>query len=336
MNKLNTLFGLILITSILFLVACGDSGNNTSTEETGKSYEFKMTHVTQTGHIWHKFSEKFGEELKNRSDGRMTLEIFPAAQLGPEADMVQQLSTGSLDFALLTVPYLSTRFPELDAWNLPFLFNDYEEVLTAQNTEPAQKMLDLLSTQGLVGMDYFFPTNHNLFVKGDPIKTVDDVVGKKLRFTGGKSVLDYWSRLGASPIAMGLQEVYNAMQTGVIDGMSIDINPMHSEKLYEVGDTYIKTNHMAFGGIVTASKVNYQNMPEEDRKIIDEAVATAVEWAEKEIVKIENENLIKLQEFVNVVELENRQQFIEEATPIYEEYSSQYTLIKEFVDTVKK
>ena len=173
-------------------------------------------------------------------------------------------------------------------------------------------------------------------MKGDPIKSVDDVAGKKLRFTGGKSVLDYWSGLGASPIAMGLPEVYNAMQTGVIDGMSIDVNPMHSEKYYEVGDSFIKTNHMAFGGIVTTGKANYENMPEEDRKIIDEALAAAVEWAEKEIVTIESDNFVKLEELVDVVELENREEFIEKAQDIYDEYASQHELIKEFLEALKK
>ncbi|RDU38738.1 C4-dicarboxylate ABC transporter substrate-binding protein [Neobacillus piezotolerans] len=338
MKKLKPILGMILTSAVLFLSACSGS-SETETKaagEKGKTYEFKMTHVTQTGHIWHKFAEKFAEELEARSDGRMKLEIYPAAQLGPEADMVQQLSSGSLDFALITVPYLSSRFPELDAWNMPFLFEDLEDVLAAQETEPAQKMLGLLDSQGLKGMDYFFAANHNLLVNGDPIQSIDDVKGRKIRFAGGASVIDFWKGLGASPIAMGLPEVYNAMQTGVIDGVSIDTNPMLSEKFYEIGKTYVLTNHMAFGGIVTASKTKYESMPEEDQKIIDEALAAAVEWGEKEIVAISDKNLKELEKLVDVVELKNREQFSGEAKKIYEEYSNKSELIKEFISTVKK
>src|SRR5699024_8436054 len=94
------------------------------------------------------------EELHTRSDGRMNLELFPAAQLGPEADMVQQMQNGSLDFALLTVPYLSTRIEAFDAWNMPFLFEDLEAGIKASDTEPAQEMLGLLDEQRLKGIGY--------------------------------------------------------------------------------------------------------------------------------------------------------------------------------------
>ncbi|SFE38692.1 TRAP-type C4-dicarboxylate transport system, substrate-binding protein [Lentibacillus persicus] len=338
MKKTKGLLFVILIFAGLTLSACGDDGTaeSASDEDEGKTYEFKMSYVTQTGHIWHKFAEKFAEELDAKSDGRMTLDLYPAAQLGPEADMVQQLESGSLDFAVLTVPYLSTRFPELDAWNMPFLFEDLEASLAAQDTEPAQDMLGLLEEQGLRGMDYFFAANHNLLVNGDPITSLDDVDGRKLRFTGGESVLDFWEGLGASPIAMGLPEVYNAMQTGVIEGVSVDTNPMLSEKYHEIGENYVLTNHMAFGGIVTGSQSNYENMPKGDQEILNEALSEAVQWGEEKIVADEDDNLKELEDLVNVIELKNREEFIEEAEKMYEKYSEKNELIKKFIEEVRE
>lgn len=337
MKKAGILLVAILMLVVLILSACGDSDKTAGTSGgEGKTYKFKFTNVTAPAHIWNKFGEKLADELKTRSNGRMTMEIFPSAQLGPEADMVQQLQSGSLDFALITVPYLSTRFPALDGWNMPFLFKDLEASLAAQDTEPAQEMLELMKEQGLLGLDYFFAANHNLLVKGDPIKKLADVDGRKLRFTGGASVLDYWKGLGASPIAMGLPEVYNALQTGVIDGVSVDTNPMLSEKYYEIAKNYVLTNHMAFGGVFTASKKNYESMPKEDQKIVDEALAAAVKWGEAELVAGEKENLKKLGELINVVELGNRDEFIKEAQKIYDKYSSKDELIKKFIETVQK
>lgn len=331
--KLVTIISVIMM--LLILGACSNESSAGDNSSGGEEYTFKMTYVTQSGHIWHKFAEKFDEELNENSDGRMELDLYPAAQLGEESDMVEQLENGSIDFAVLTVPYLSTRFPELDAWNMPFLFDDLEDVIEAQETDSAQEMLGLLENQGLLGMDYFFAANHNLGVKGDSIRNIDDVKGKKIRFTGGESVLDYWKDLGASPISMGLPEVYNAMQTGVMEGVSVDTNPMLSEKFYEVSDEYVLSNHMAFGGIVASSKMNFEEMSDEDQEIVKSSLEEAVSWGKQKLVDDEEKNLEELEDDVEIVELEDRDKFKEKAEAIYEKYSEENDLIKEFIDEVK-
>lgn len=338
MRNLKSLFGIVLLVGILLLSACGDSGTSASNSGDvgdGETYEFKMSYVTQTGHNWHQFAENFKEELDERSDGRMNLELFPAAQLGPEADMVQQLESGTLDFALLTVPYVSTRIPEFDAWNMPFLFEDLQSGIEASDTEPAQKMLKLLEEQGLLGMGYMHTGTHSLLLKGKEINNLSDVKGKKLRFTGGASVMEFWEGLGASPIAMGLPEVYNSLQTGVIDGLSIDTNAILSEKYNEVSDNYILTKHMVFGGVITASLTNYENMPEEDQAIIDEAMDASIEWGKEQLVINDVEDLEEVESLVEVKELENREEFEKEAEKVHEEYAKKNELIKEFIEAVQ-
>lgn len=338
MKKSHLLFVLIATFIVLVLTACNNADKETSDAEGSgdQTYEFKMTYVTQTGHNWHQVATKLQEELKERSDGRMNLELFPAAQLGPEPDMVQQMSNGSLDFALLTVPYLSTRIEEFEAWNMPFLFNDLESGIKAAETEPAQKMLELLEDQGLIGMGYMHTGTHSLLLKDSVIQNLDDVKGHKLRFTGGASVLGFWEDLGASPIAMGLPEVYNALQTNVIDGVSIDTNALLSEKYYEIAENYVLTKHMVFGGVFAVSKVNYENMPENDRKIIDEAVQAALEWGKEQLVKNDIEDLEEVKGLVNVLELTNRNEFVEAAEAVHDEYAVKNELIKEFIDAVKE
>ena len=306
MSKLKTFF-IISIIMTLFLSGCSEEKSaKEGTSGNEESYNFKMTFVTQNTHIWNSFAEKFAEELSDKSDGRMKMEIYPAAQLGPEPDMVQQLENGSIDFAVLTVPYLSSRFPSLDAWNMPFLFEDIETTMAAQDSESAQEMFGLLDGQGLKGIGYMFAGNHHLLMKNDAIKNVEDVKGLKIRFTGGPSVLDYWKGLGASPIAMGLPEVYSALQTGVIDGVSVDTNALLSEKFYEIADNFVLTSHMAFGGMIVGSKMNFEKMSEKDQKIIDEAAKVAAEWGRNELIRIDTENLTELEKHITVVELESR------------------------------
>jgi tripartite ATP-independent transporter DctP family solute receptor len=341
---------LIIAFSLLLLSACGGGGAGTSTgnstgnsggtenqktEDPGKTYNFKMTHITQTSHVWHMFAEKLAEELNTRSNGRMKMEIYPSGQLGPEKDMVQQLETGSIDFALITVPYLSSRVPELTAWNMPFMFPTLEDSVVAIQSEPAQKMLGLLESQGILGKGYMFAGNHQLLMKDTPVKSAADIKGKKIRVTGGPAVLDFFTAAGASPVAMGLTEVYSALQTGVMDGVSVDASGLITEKFYEIADYFVLTNHMAFPGIIVASKVVYDGMPAEDQKIVDEAIKGASEWGLQELLRLDKENTEKLKEHLTVMELEDRESFYQARDEIYAKYMDN-ELIKEFIEANMK
>lgn len=356
MKKMRFILMLVLLFSLAALYACGGNGSDESastndneatetteeatndsdsTSSSGETYEFKITYVTQTEHNWHQVAEKLKEELAERSDGRMELELYPAAQLGPEPDMVQQMSNGTLDFALLTVPYLSTRIPEFEAWNLPFLFETLEDGVKAIETDAAQQMLTLLEDQGIKGMGYMHTGTHSLVLKDTEINSLEDVKGKKLRFTAGAALLGYWEELGASPIAMGLPEVYNALQTGVIEGVSVDTNALLSEKYYEVSDSYLLTKHIVFGGVFGMSLANYEGMPDEDRQIVEEAVAAALEWGNEQLLINDKEDLEEVKGLLDVAELENRDEFVEKAKEIHAEFANEYELIDQFLNEIE-
>lgn len=121
---INTRTQTIVLLSLLFLLtACGtvDKKTNKNVEEQEEKV-FKLSHVVQENHIWHMIAEKFNDELESLSNGKMSVEIYPAAQLGAEQDMVQQLETGSIEFAFLTNAYMSTREELLNAWFVLFYF----------------------------------------------------------------------------------------------------------------------------------------------------------------------------------------------------------------------
>ena len=109
----------------------------------------------------------------------MSIEIFPSSQLGAEADMVQQLETGAIDIGLMTNAYMSTREVSLNSWFMPYLFTNLEQATAMRNSDEAKQMLDALSSQGLVGLDFIFAGNRHILMKDSFVNSPADLKGKK-------------------------------------------------------------------------------------------------------------------------------------------------------------
>lgn len=338
MKKNKKLTGIIsaCLSATLLLTACssGNQPSHSADPSAGATYSFKLTHITQPTHVWHQTAEKFAEELKTRSDNRMTVEIYPAGQLGPEKDMVQQLETGALDFGLITNGYMSTRLESLNAWFMPFVFDNLEEATQARSSEPAKEMLKALDNQGLVGMDFMFAGNRHILMKQSIVSSPEDAKGKKVRILGSPAIQDFWTALGAGPTPMPLPEVYTSLQTGVIDGIDIDLDALVTEKYYENAKHLTLSNHMTFPSVVVMSKATQAKLSPEDQQIVNEAMKAAVDWGVQEAVARETKNLEELKTLgIEIQELKDISAFNQIKNDIQKKYAEKDPLIKAFLET---
>ena len=327
----------VVASTLLLLAACGGTeaetgGNNESGE--GDTYKFKVAHVVQESHIWHKTAEKFSEELESLSDGRMTMEIYPASQLGLEADMVQQLETGAIDFGFLTNAYMSTREVSLNSWFMPFLFEDLEEAAKMRDSEETKNMLESLGSQGLLGMDIAFAGNRHILMNDGFIESPADLKGKKIRIIGSPAMQSFWEKTGAGPTAMPLPEVYTSLQTGVIDGMDIDLDALVTEKYYENAKYLTLTNQMTFPTVAVMSQASYDKLSTEDQEIVKTAMKNAVDWGVLEAIEREESNLAELEsQGVEVLHLEDSSSFEAISNEVREEYANKSEIIESFIET---
>ncbi|MFS0644087.1 TRAP transporter substrate-binding protein [Siminovitchia sp. 179-K 8D1 HS] len=345
MSKISKMKALLktsfIASAILALAACGggksSSGDSADQSKKEETKTFKISHVTQESHVWHKTAEKFGEELEKLSDGRMNVEIYPASQLGLEKDMVQQLETGSLEFGFLTNAYMSTRQDSLNAWFMPFTFKNLEEAAAMRDSDAAKKMLEELDSQGLVGLDFMFAGNRHVLLKDGAVNSPADLKGKKIRIIGSPAMQDFWEGVGAGPTAMPLSEVYTSLQTGVIDGIDIDLDALVTEKYYENAENLTLTNHMTFPTVIVMSKQVYDGLSEEDQKTVKEAMTNAVNWGIQEAVAREDKNLEELKKLgVKVEELKDPSSFDAITKQITDKYEGKSEVIKSFLEEAKK
>ncbi len=232
--------------------------------------EFRLGLITPPPHIWTKAAEAFGADLAEASGGAHSVSVFPARQLGNEAEMLQQLQTGALDMAFMTVAEVSNRAPDFGAFYAPFLANDIGHAARIIQSDYARGMLDQLPGKvGVVGLGYGMAGLRQIVSRGD-VSSAGDLVGKKLRITPFEPILDFYSALGAAPTPMPLPAVYEALANGQVDAIDMDAELIWVLKYYEHADTIIESNHMMFPMVGLVSAKVWAGLSEDDRASISE------------------------------------------------------------------
>lgn len=338
-------FALMIGVLAVVLAACGgnnnasnssDASSNGNTNAGGETRTFKIAHVVQESHVWNITAQKFGEELKALSNGRFDVQIYPASTLGTEADMVQQLETGAIDFGFMTNAYMSTRQDSLNAWFMPYLFSSLDEAVAMRDSEPAKQMLDELSSQGLVGLDFMFAGNRHLLMTDGFAESPEDLKGKKIRIIGSPAMQSYWEKVGAGPTAMPLTEVYTSLQTGVIDGIDIDLDALVTEKYYENAKYLTLTNQTTFPTVIVMSKQVYDSLSPEDQEIVKTALKNAVDWGIQEAIKREESNLQTLKDAgVEVLENIDTTKFQAVSDEVRKEFTDKSDIVKAFIEAAE-
>lgn len=330
-----------MLVMMLVLSACTESEGGETKAVSGdakseaQTYDFKLAHIAPPDHIWNDAAKKFAEELEERSDGRMKMELYPGGQLGGEPDMVQQLETGSLDFAFITTAFLTSKSDAFSAWFAPYLFESYEDAFEAKDTEVAKKILATLDDDGLRAMNYFFSGNRTMMFR-EKIESPEEMEGLTLRVTPSPALQDWYRYLGANPESISLPDVYQAAQTGVIDGMEMDLDAAVTSNFNEVTGFGALTNHMVWPSVMIANAEKFDAMPEEDQKIIRESMAAASEYATMKRSSLEEEYMETLRERGMELYEMDKSLFKPYMEKFDEEYKAKDPLIKEFIDTFRK
>lgn len=251
--------------------------------------DFRLGLITPPPHIWTKAAEAFGADLAEASGGAHSVTVFPAQQLGNEAQMLQQLQTGALDMAFMTVAEVSNRVEDFGAFYAPFLADDIAHAGRILQSDLAASMLETLPEKaGVVGIGYGMAGLRQIVAKGD-VTSSADLAGKKLRITPFTANLDFYNLIGAAPTPMPLPAVYDALANGQVDAIDMDAELIWKLKYFEQADTVVVSNHMMFPMVGLVSAKVWQGLGEEDRAMItelmrarlDEVVATYIDMDPK-------------------------------------------------------
>lgn len=263
---------------------------------TGVSHakDFRLGLITPPPHIWTKAAAAFGDELKEASGGRHTVAVFPSRQLGDEAQMLQQLQTGALDMAFLTVAEISNRDPEFGAFYAPYLVKDIAGSTKLLRSDAAKDLLKRLPKNvGVVGVGYGSAGLRQIAVRAE-VSSLDDLKGKKIRITPFAPIRDFYNLLDTAPTPMPLPAVYNALANGQVDAIDMDLELIVKLKYTDHSKTVLLSNHMMFPMVGLVSARIWQGMSTEDRKLIGDLMGKHLDSTLEDYSQLESKWLADL------------------------------------------
>jgi TRAP-type C4-dicarboxylate transport system substrate-binding protein len=218
--------------------------------------------------VWSTSAEAFGKALSEASNGRHSVTVYPSQQLGNEAQILQQLQTGAVDMAFLTVAEVSNRVPDFGAFYAPYLVPDIEGAAQLLRSEQALSLLDQLPRRiGVFGLGYGMAGMRQILTR-DETTALIDLRGQKLRITPFAPIRDFYQLVGAAPTPMPLGSVYDALANGQVDAIDMDLELIVKLRYHELADTALLSNHMMFPMVGLVSARMWVRLDEEEQQLI--------------------------------------------------------------------
>ena len=241
----------------------------------------KFSHVVAENTPKGQGALKFKELAEKKLPGKVQVQVFPSSQLFGDAKEMEALLLGDVQLIAPSLSKFDRYTKKLQVFDLPFLFDDIEAVDRFQATKTGQELLTSMKSRGLVGLAYWHNGMKQLSTNKDKLQRPDDVKGLKFRIQASDVLEAQFRALGANPQKMAFSEVYQALQTGVVDGQENTWSNIFSQKFFEVQKTIAETNHGLIEYMVVTNAKWWDGLPADIRQGLSEAMKEATAYANK-------------------------------------------------------
>ena len=273
------------MSSLLFgLMACAFSATSFAQQPVVIKFSHVVAQDTPKGMAANYFAKKADELTK----GKVKVEIYANSTLYKDKEEMEALQLGAVQ---MLAPSLAKFGPlgvkEFEVFDLPYIFDDYTELHKVTQGPVGQQLLTKLEPKGIRGLAYW-DNGFKSFSLNTPVKSPADLKGKKLRIQSSKVLEEEIRSLGAMPQVMAFSEVYQALQTGVVDGTENPISNLYTQKMHEVQKHLTLTEHGYLGYAVIVNKKFWDALPADIRGQLETAMKESTAYANK-IAKEQND-----------------------------------------------
>jgi len=277
--------------------------------------------------------EQLGRKLEQATNGRLSVQMYASMQLGGEKEAIEQAQVGAIQLARVSVGALGPVISDLNVFNLPFLFRNTAHMQKVIDGPIGQELLDKVTTNpnaGLIGLCWMDAGARSFYDTRRPIRSIDDLKGLKVRVMGSPMFVDMMNALGGNGVAMGYDQVFSALQTGVVDGAENNPPSFVFDNHYQVAKYFTLTEHLIVPEILVLSRKTWDSLSSEDRELLRRFAREAqfeerALWAAYEKQAIEKAKAAGIQIF----EVADRKPFQEAVKPVWDKYGPRFAdLIK--------
>ena len=297
----------------------------------GEELHFKLAENQPDGNPVTEGMKMFAELAKEYTGGTVNIDVYPNAALCDEASSIDQVQMGTLDFSRVNTNTMAPVIDIFGVFAMPYLFSSTEQKYKALDGEAGQAVLSALSDYNMVGLDYYEAGSRCFYTVNKPIRSVADLKGMKFRVQPTEVAISMVQALGAEATPMEYGEVFQGLQTGIVDGAENDFVSYFTSGHYEVAKYYSLDGHMAPPALLICSQAAWDKMSDPQKEGVIKASKEAAKWQRQAMQDFQEESRAKCEEAgCEIIEVDVKE-FQDAVASVYDEY----TQYKEVVDMVR-
>jgi tripartite ATP-independent transporter DctP family solute receptor len=289
---------------------------------------FKASDVQPAGYPTVAATESLGKKLEAATSGRLSVQMFPSAQLGAEKETIEQTQIGAIQILRVSAGALGPIVDDINVVNMPFLFKNTAHAQKMMDGPIGQELLDRISANanaGLVALCWMDSGARSIYNTKKPVKSIEDLKGLKIRVIGNPIFIDMMNALGGNGIAMGYDQVFGALQTGVIDGAENNPPSYVFSNHYTAAKYYSLTEHLIIPEVLMFSKRAWTSLSADDQTLIKK-FAREAQLEERELWKKYEQTAMEKAKAAGceIVEITDKTPFQNAVKPVWDKYGPKY------------
>jgi tripartite ATP-independent transporter DctP family solute receptor len=284
--------------------------------------------------------ENLGKKLEAATNGRISVQMYPSMQLGGEKEAIEQAQIGAIAFARVSVGTLGPVVDDLNVFNLPYVFRNTTHMQHVIDGPIGQELLDKVtnSGKGLVGLCWMDAGARNFYNTKKPIKTMADLKGMKVRVMGNPMFVEMANSMGGNGVAMGYDQVFSALQTGVVDGAENNPPSFVFDNHYQVAKFYTVDEHLIVPEMLVLSKKSWDAMSKDEQALVIKFSKEAQQDERKLWEAYEQQAMDKAKAAgIQIIQVSDadKKAFQDAVKPVWDKYGPKYEAVVKRIQEVK-